>query len=113
MPQPATHRLTIHPGAVFSRTLTAAAAGEAFDLSAYTPFRMEIRDGPRPAGTLLATVTVDNDDLATGIIRLAMTAEETDVLEDGDAFYDIIDGNGDPWIIGPAKIRRTISDPSA
>ena len=111
MIRPALHALTIHPGAVFSRTLRATSGGTALDLTAYAPFTMEIRR--TAGGELLATVAVDNDEVADGLLTLALTAAESALLEEGQANHDILDNTGNPWVYGPVKIRKTITEPPA
>lgn len=112
MIKPAQHAITLHPGALFSRTLRLrTTAGDALDVSGYAPFTMQIRTAA--GGALMATVTVDNSAAAAGLLTLTLLPADSNGLTEGTAAHDLIDKDGNPWIYGPAQIRRTITEPPA
>lgn len=112
MIKPAQHAITLHPGALFSRTLRLrTTAGAALDVSGYAPFTMEIRT--TAGGTLMATVTVDNSAAADGLLTLTLLPADSTALPQGTAAHDLIDKDGNPWIYGAVQIRRTITQPPA
>jgi hypothetical protein len=112
MIKPAQLSITLHPGALFSRTLRLqTSTGAALDVSGYAPFKMQIRTAAQ--GALMATVTVDNSAAAQGLLTLTLAAAASIALPEVTAAHDLIDKDGNPWIYGPAVIRRTITQPPA
>lgn len=100
--------LTLGPGVDFSATLTLEdAAGDPLPLNGYAPFASEIRSGV--GGTLIATLTVDSTDAATGVLVLTLDGSATVGLSDR-AFYDVIDAAGRKWIEGTVHFDPSITE---
>ena len=80
--------MKIFTGAVFSRSITLAEDdGSVLDATGYTMF-CEIRD--RPGGKLLATLSVDDTDIATGVFVASLAAADSLLVGERSGVYDVL-----------------------
>ncbi|MCW1887703.1 hypothetical protein OKA04_23400 [Luteolibacter flavescens] len=110
MIQPGIYHLKIPAGSQFQQTLELTdAAGTALPLTAYGPFRAQIRAMKR-TDPLIAEIAVDNAELAAGKITLSLSKAQTTNAK-GRARWDLIDDAGRPWVTGDVDLGPTITEP--
>jgi hypothetical protein len=90
-----TYNTTIDKGSTFSLTVTYKDASDTVvNLTGWTA-RMQIRETPASASTLLTstggspTITITNTNFATGVILITISATNTATLTVPVAYYDI------------------------
>lgn len=105
------HNITIRPGgAAWSQSLALKDSNNvAVDVSAYAPFRAQVRLESNKS--IILNGTVNDSDADTGILIIAFPGSTALSRTKVTAKWDLIDQFGDKWIYGSATIDPTITAP--
>lgn len=102
--------IQLKQNATFSRTLTLTDSNSAaVDLTGYS-LVMVIREEPE-SGTILATPTVTETDLANGQFTVSLTAAQTKALKFDKAYHDVVLVNGStrtPYLYGTVTLNKAV-----
>ena len=108
MQEPVQYHPTFYIGSPITEEFNSVdEADVAVDMSAYAPFTWQIRK--TSSGPLLLELTLDETDLATGILLGSATVAQTSTMPHKMLYHDLLDASGQKWFVGIVSFKQNFS----
>jgi hypothetical protein len=103
------HNIEIPRGGKFSEQLSFVATGTStpINLTGLSPFVAHVRE--RSRGPLILALTVTDTNLSGGVLTITADAADTEDLRLCNAYWDLLDADGNRYVKGRADIVPIIS----